>query len=60
MNLKGKKKGQDNFREEGYVTQGGEEEVEGEHGSKKVSLELVEETREHPQVRMGDPAGRVS
>ena len=28
MNLKGKKKGQDNFREEGYVTQGGEEEVE--------------------------------
>ena len=60
LNSKGKTKGQDNFREEGYVTQGGEEEVEGEQGSKKESLELVEETCEHPQVRIGDPEGQVS
>ena len=60
LNSKGKTKGQDNFREEGYVTQGGEEEVEGEQGSKKESLELVEETCEHPQVRIGDPKGQVS
>lgn len=60
LNSKGKKRRQDNFREEGYVTQGGEEEVEGEQGSRKVSLELIEETREHSQVRTGDPEGRVS
>lgn len=42
------------------MTQGGEEEVEGEQGSKKASLELVEETREHPQVRIRDPEGQLS
>ena len=42
------------------MTQGGEEEVEGEQGSRKLRLELIEETREHSQVRTGDPEGRVS
>ena len=35
LNSKGKTKGQDNFREEGYVTQGGERKLKGNKGPRR-------------------------